>query len=300
MKMENKIIYSPDDRFHRFKKQIGRGSLKTVYKAFDSKKGIDCTWNQINLDQINVKKQKHLEKEINVMKNLKHFNILKYHDHWKRNGLFCFITDYQSHSLRNFILKRNIRLITVKCWIRQILAGLQHLHKRNIVHRDIKCDNIFINASNGQLVIGDLGLAKDLNISQNGAPMSIVGTPQFMAPEQLKYNSTFYTSKVDIYALGMCLIEIITKSYPYSECKSLLEVITHINEQKECKAFLSIDSKNIHNFVNWFLNKDSELRPTATEALMHIWLCRIYLEDFKYCKNCNVVSYYFILIDMIL
>ena len=83
-----------------------------------------------------------------------------------------------------------------------------------IIHRDLKCDNIFIDGPSGNITIGDLGLSTKyastkLNREQG---MSIVGTPEFMAPELYEEK---YDEKVDIYAFGMCVLEMISKKYPY-------------------------------------------------------------------------------------
>jgi len=275
-----------DGRFHRFERKLGRGATKKVYLAYDTERGVDCAWNQISLHSLTQEEQEGLEKEINVMKSLDHENILKYHAHWTTPNFLCFITDYQTHSLKNYINERKIRLSTVKNWSRQILSGLAHLHERQILHRDIKCDNLFLNSQNSTVVIGDLGLAKEMTkaTGANGEPMSIVGTPQFMAPEQL-HLQTHYDEKVDIYALGMCIIEMMTRTYPYAECRTILEVITCINEDRDCQALTRIKSQNSHSFIQWCCHRNPECRPSALEAIEHSWLCRTTAEDNKYCSD---------------
>ncbi|MBA0820532.1 hypothetical protein Gohar_019620, partial [Gossypium harknessii] len=91
----------------------------------------------------------------------------------------------------------------VKSWARQVLAGLIYLHSHDppIIHRDLKCDNIFINGNQGEVKIGDLGLATVLEQSN---AKSVIGTPEFMAPEL--YDES-YNELVDIYSFGMCMLE---------------------------------------------------------------------------------------------
>ncbi|EGR30039.1 protein kinase domain protein [Ichthyophthirius multifiliis] len=111
----------------------------------------------------------------------------------------------------------NPRLKIIKSWCKQILTGLNYLHQQEphpIIHRDIKCENIFINTSNNQIRIGDLGLALTLKTDYTG---SILGTPEFMAPEIYEEK---YGTPVDIYAFGMCLLEMATLEVPYKECRS--------------------------------------------------------------------------------
>jgi WNK lysine deficient protein kinase len=78
-----------------------------------------------------------------------------------------------------------------------------------IIHRDIKCDNIFINSFNGEIKIGDLGLSTALTHSHT---TSVLGTPEFMAPEFYEEN---YGTSVDIYAFGMCVLEMVAFETPY-------------------------------------------------------------------------------------
>lgn len=113
----------------------------------------------------------------------------------------------------------------IKRWSVQILEGLKYLHTRTppIIHRDLKCSNIFIDGKTSKIMIGDLGLSKR---RWEGAQMSIAGTPEFMAPEI--FANGVYDEKVDIYAFGMCVLELITKKIPYGECHSIKDIYTKV------------------------------------------------------------------------
>lgn len=103
----------------------------------------------------------------------------------------------------------------LKRWCLEILKGLEYLHSQKpdpIVHRDLKCDNIFINSHKGNIMIGDLGYASILSNHSKG---SVLGTPEYMAPEVLEEH---YTISIDIYSFGMCVLEISTHLSPYYEC----------------------------------------------------------------------------------
>ncbi|NXP95920.1 WNK3 kinase, partial [Passerina amoena] len=98
------------------------------------------------------------------------------------------------------------------------LKGLQFLHTRTppIIHRDLKCDNIFITGPTGSVKIGDLGLATLMRTSfAKRRPLTArpTGTPEFMAPEMYEER---YDESVDVYAFGMCMLEMGTSEYPYS------------------------------------------------------------------------------------
>lgn len=148
-------------------------------------------------------------------------------------------------------LRKNpmIRWAAVKRWCRQILRGLEFLHTKAVIHRDIKCDNIFINGTTGDLRIGDLGLSTKISEDraiQNGIitadkarpvttqALTCLGTPEFMAPELYEEN---YNEKVDIYAFGMCVLEMVTGLIPYHDCtsapqiyKKVLNVSSHLKQ----------------------------------------------------------------------
>lgn len=144
----------------------------------------------------------------------------------------------------------------LKKWSRQILQGLLYLHGHDppVIHRDLKCDNIFVNGNQGEVKIGDLGLAAILRQARSahsviGEDFSVfplqlflffpilpqnlcyslmlltLGTPEFMAPELYEEE---YNELVDIYAFGMCLLELVTFEYPYVECSNAAQIFKKV------------------------------------------------------------------------
>jgi WNK lysine deficient protein kinase len=107
---------------------------------------------------------------------VRHPNIINLHDYWYTDGEFVFITELMtSGTLRDYIQKlQNPSLKIIKRWSRQILKGLLYLHSLSpsIIHRDIKCDNIFVNGSHGEIKIGDMGTAK----MKHGKKYTLIGT----------------------------------------------------------------------------------------------------------------------------
>ncbi|CAI0559488.1 unnamed protein product [Linum tenue] len=243
------------------------------YKAFDEYQGIEVAWNQVKLLD-SVQSPGELERlycEIHLLKTLKHENIMKFYCSWvdvpSRN--INFVTEmFTSGTLRQYRLKhRKVNIRAVKHWCRQILKGLLYLHSHDppIIHRDLKCDNIFINGNQGEVKIGDLGLAAILRKSY-AAPC--VGTPEFMAPEVYEEE---YNELVDIYSFGMCVLEMVTFEYPYSECTHAAQIYKRVAAGKKPDALYKLEDLELRQFVEKCLATVSS-RLSARELLMDPFL----------------------------
>ncbi|KAM7280235.1 hypothetical protein ACFE04_007369 [Oxalis oulophora] len=175
-----------------------------------------------------------------------------------------FITEmFTSGTLREYRLKhKRVNIRALKNWCRQILSGLLYLHSRNppVIHRDLKCDNIFVNGNQGEIKIGDLGLAAILRKSYAA---HCVGTPEFMAPEVYEEE---YNELVDIYAFGMCILEMVTFEYPYSECTHPAQIYKKVVSGKKPDAFYKVKDPEVRQFVEKCLASVSD-RLTAIELL---------------------------------
>ena len=224
------VEQSPKGRFHRFNEELGRGAYKIVYKGVDLETGREIAWNVINLRKLPKSDRPRIRQEIDLIKSLKHKNIIHFISAWQKadKEQVIFITEMiTGGSLRSYVKKiKHPRLKVIKQWCREILSGLIYLHQHEphpIVHRDIKCDNIFINANNGEIRIGDLGLSTPMTHSFT---TSVLGTPEFMAPEM--YDEQYDTG-VDIYAFGMCILEMVTLERPYRECQNPAQIYNKVS-----------------------------------------------------------------------
>jgi len=133
-----------------------------------------------------------------------------------------------------------------------------------VIHRDLKCDNIFIEGNTGKAVLGDLGLSCNVVSAR-----SIVGTPHWMAPELYREE---YDEMVDIWSFGMCVLELITSVIPYAECKGAFQVYTNISSGKKPEVLKKINDPYVRAFINISLNVEARMRPSAAELLEHPFL----------------------------
>lgn len=125
--------------------------------------------------------------------------------------------------------KDQLRFTAKKKWCKQILEGLHFLHSKNppILHRDLKCDNIFYDSQSGNVLIGDLGLSKAALPDHTRGTM--LGTPEFMAPEVYKGK---YDTKADMYAFGLVLLEMFTGRIPFEEYDTIPSIMIAVCEVK--------------------------------------------------------------------
>ncbi|KAK5777778.1 Serine/threonine-protein kinase WNK8 [Gossypium arboreum] len=255
----------PSGRYVRYDEVLGRGAFKTVYKGFDEADGIEVAWNQINVEDV-LQKPEQLERlysEVHLLKSLKHVNVIKFYDSWvdDKNKTINMITElFTSGSLRQYRKKhKNVEVKAIKSWARQILRGLHYLHSHNppIIHRDLKCDNIFVNGNNGEVKIGDLGLA---TVLQQPTARSVIGTPEFMAPEL--YDEE-YNELVDIYSFGLCILEMVTCEYPYNECKNPAQIYKKVTSGIKPASLGRVNDPQIKQFIEKCLLPASMRLPAA-------------------------------------
>ena len=279
---------SPNSRYIKLNRdKIGQGGQKKVFKAYDTIKGIEVAWNEIDVSPFDSKIQEQIYKEIEILQkcNNQCVYIIKLYDNWIDNSRekIIFITEIAtSGSLREFINKvKNIKLRVIKKWIKQILYGIKFLHENDIIHRDIKCDNIFINGTTGNIIIGDFGLAKNM---ENNITKTILGTPEFMAPEI--YNEC-YDKRIDIYSFGMALLEIVSGRTPYSECDSIPKIWKKVINGIKPKIISRIKHKKLKDIIEKCICNYSS-RITIDKLLQDEFLNSTEdddIESFLYGKN---------------
>ncbi len=262
---------SEDKRFVRYKEELGSGSYKTVYKGYDADEGVEVAWNKLPTQKMQEKDRERVGEEIAILKQMDHPNIIRCISAWvdRATNNVNFITELMtSGSLRQYVkrTKRTPKLKIIQKWSRQILNGLDYLHTQTppIIHRDLKCDNIFINGNQGDVKLGDFGLST----LQEGPAQSLIGTPEFMAPEM--YNGS-YSVKVDIYAIGMCLLEIATGKSPFSECQNAAQIFKKLSSGEQPDGIKNVEEGIVRKVIEECL-AGQDYRPTAAMLLKHSFL----------------------------
>lgn len=172
---------SPDGRFLKFDIEIGRGSFKTVYKGLDTETTVEVAWCELQDRKLSKTERQRFKEEAGMLKGLQHPNIVRFYDSWEgpSKGRKCIVLVTElmtSGTLKTYLKRFKVMKIKVlRSWCRQILKGLHFLHTRAppIIHRDLKCDNIFITGPTGSVKIGDLGLA---TLKRASFAKSVIGT----------------------------------------------------------------------------------------------------------------------------
>ncbi|XP_062203288.1 probable serine/threonine-protein kinase WNK9 isoform X1 [Phragmites australis] len=264
----------PTGRFIRYDEIVGSGAVKIVYKAFDKLEGVEVAWSQSRINDSVMscsQKMEQLNTEVQLLRTLRHKNIVKLFASWvdEERGIVNIVTEYfTSGSLRQYRTKhKKVDMKAMRRWAIQILTGLEYLHSQepSIIHRDLKCDNVFINGNYGKVKIGDFGLA---TFMQQQKTRSIKGTLEFMAPELYTGN---YNELVDIYAFGMCMLEMVTCEYPYSECQGMGHIFKNVSEGKKPAALYKVIDAELRSFIENCLAPAAERLP-ASELLKSSFL----------------------------
>lgn len=260
----------PSGRFVRLAEVLGAGAFKTVYKGVDLEKGTEVAWNKLR-PGITEHDFRKLYEEVRLLEHLVHDRIINFVHSWiDAENQLVFITEYMTSGTLKQYLKttKRVKLKVIKEWCKQILEGLAYLHSHEppIIHRDIKCDNVFINGATCEVKIGDLGLA---TVTRQDNSMSVIGTPEFMAPE---FYTEHYDSGVDIWAFGLTMLEMITGECPYAECQNIAQIFRKVSSgQLPVNQLDRIDGQDIRDFICLCLSR-KESRPSAAELLAHPFL----------------------------
>ncbi|GLT39949.1 hypothetical protein SLA2020_141140 [Shorea laevis] len=191
--------------------KIGQGTYSNVYKARDLVTGKIVALKKVRFDNLEPESVKFMAREILVLRRLDHPNVIRLEGlvTSRMSSSLYLIFEYMEHDLAGLAACQSIKFTEpqVKCYVKQLLSGLEHCHNRGVLHRDIKGSNLLIN-DEGILKIADFGLATFFNPDHKQPLTSRVVTLWYRPPELL-LGATYYSVGVDLWSAGCILAELL-------------------------------------------------------------------------------------------
>eukprot|EP00292_Cryptomonas_paramecium_P010990 CAMPEP_0113713272 /NCGR_PEP_ID=MMETSP0038_2-20120614/31901_1 /TAXON_ID=2898 /ORGANISM="Cryptomonas paramecium" /LENGTH=324 /DNA_ID=CAMNT_0000639983 /DNA_START=106 /DNA_END=1077 /DNA_ORIENTATION=- /assembly_acc=CAM_ASM_000170 len=203
---------SDDSRWLSSGVMIGSGTFGCVFQAMDDESGEIIAVKTVTISSGKVRAVNALKQEIETLRKLSHPNIVRYKGALTFQDRLCVAMEYCSGGSISTVLSRfgAFEDLVVRKYTRQILTGLEYLHRHCIVHRDIKCANCLLGAD-GRVRLADFGASKRLHAL---VTCSLQGTASYIAPEVLRRERVGRQS--DLWSVGCCVVEMLTLSLPHS------------------------------------------------------------------------------------
>ncbi|KAL2520062.1 Mitogen-activated protein kinase kinase kinase 1 [Forsythia ovata] len=258
---------------------LGRGSFGFVYEGITDGGFFFAVKELSLLDQGDEERQRTIQleqvkqpQEIAHLSQLQHENIVQYFGTSRKtilqyfgfsdeSNLYIFLELVTKGSLLSLYQMYNLQDSQVSAYTEQILHGLKYLHDRDVVHRNIKCANILVDA-NGSIKLADFGLAKSIKFND---VESCNRTVFWMAPEVVKNRA--YGNAADIWSLGCTVLEMLTRQFPYFNLE-FVQALFKIGQGDRPLIPESLSS-NARDFIIRCLQVDPNARPTAAMLLDH-------------------------------
>ena len=253
---------------YKITKLLGEGSFGKAYLATVDNEDKKYVIKQVIMDGMTDQEKRETFNEASILKRLDHPNIIKFKEVFmqrKPKEALNIVTEYaDGGDLEQKIeaqKKKPFPETQIIDYFTQICLALQHLHKKNIIHRDLKGGNVFLMQS-GLVKLGDFGIAKGLKTSKDKAKTT-VGTPYYLSPEII--NNKPYDTKSDIWSLGVLLYQMMTFKMPFN-AQSLPLLSIKINRGVYSPP-PSVYSAELRDILKKCLTMEPEKRPSINDIL---------------------------------
>ncbi|XP_061277696.1 serine/threonine-protein kinase Nek11 isoform X7 [Bos javanicus] len=256
-------------RRYMLQQKLGSGSFGTVFLVSDkkAKQGEELkVLKEICIGELNPNETVQATLEAQLLSKLNHPAIVKFHANFVEQDKFCIITEYcEGRDLDCKIQEykeagKTFPESQIIEWFIQLLLGVDYMHERKILHRDLKSKNIFL--KNNKLKIGDFGVSRLLMGSCDLAT-TLTGTPHYMSPEALKHQG--YDTKSDIWSLACILYEMCCMNHAFTG-SNFLSIVLKIVEG-DTPSLPERYPRQLNAIMESMLNKSPSLRPSAIEIL---------------------------------
>ncbi len=250
--------------------ELGKGGMGSVYRVFDKKIEEEVALKLLKLEIAEDKKTiERFRNELKLARKIGHRNVCKMYDLNEEEGINYITMEYvPGEDLKSFI-RRAAPLSTGKSVsiAKQVCEGLAEAHRLGVVHRDLKPQNIMID-KDGNAKIMDFGIARSLKTKGITGTGVMIGTPEYMSPEQVEGKKVGPTS--DIYSLGVILYEMVTGQLPFKGENPLSIAMKHKGEiPKNPTVIITQCPDNLSQVILKCLEKDKERRFQRAEKLLY-------------------------------
>lgn len=246
--------------------ELGRGTSGVIYKVRHLIDGNFYVVKTIDMSKASASKQSRALKEVEILKQVSHPHIIKYYNSLVQSHMLYILMEYaQGGDLQRKInrykyTRRNLEEGQIWTWAYEISLAIKYLHRHKILHRDVKCMNIFLDKEN-RAKIGDFGLSKILlNKEINSATL---GTPLYLSPEQIKHQP--YGFKVDVWGIGCVIYTLCAFESPF-----MGDTLLTLGQNIALKPPRSLPAKyspKLVCFINHLLEKNPKNRPNIKETI---------------------------------
>ncbi|XP_063432164.1 uncharacterized protein LOC134714658 [Mytilus trossulus] len=249
-------------------KLLGEGAFGKVFLCHEkTDKSRKYAMKVIDLSKSPPEERDSAVREAKLLQQLKHEHIVAYVSSFRERASLCIVTEYcDSGDLSDALEKQRGRALPedqIVNWFGQICRALKYLHIRNILHRDIKTQNVFLTGPKKDAKLGDLGIAKVLDRRQSKA-VTMCGTPSYMSPEI--FQGKPYDTKSDIWSMGVVVYEMTTLEKPF-DANFMQQLIFQIVHGKLPPMPKDKYSKQLCSLLEKMLCKDPSTRPSADDIL---------------------------------